>query len=594
MAGGEPLRIANCSGFYGDRLSAAREMLEGGPIDVLTGDYLAELTLFLLWRARQKDPAAGYAPTFLRQMDDVLGLALERGVKIVTNAGGLDPAGLAATLRERCGRQGSNARIAHVEGDDLVGRIDTLLAAGHRLEHIDTGAPLAERRSQVVTANAYLGGFGISEALRSGADVVVCGRVADAALVVGPALWRFGWARDDWDRLAGAVVAGHVLECGAQATGGNYAFFRDVPDLRHPGFPIAELFADGSSVITKHPGTGGLVSVGTVTAQLLYEIDGPRYASPDVVARFDAVRLDAAGPDRVRITGVRGEPAPASAKVAVSLLGGYRNGVTLVVTGLDVEAKAGLVAAALEPVLARCASADVQLVRCGRPDAPTSEEASAFLRISVKDADPTKVGRAFSSAVVELALASYPGFFATGPPEDASPYGVFWPCLVPVDVVEETVQTAEGQRLRIPPPPRGASTLPAPAAEAPVVDGGTGATRRVPLGSLYGARSGDKGGNASVGVWATSDAAYTWLAAHLTVDRFKDLVPETAALAVRRSVLPNLRAVYFVVVGLLGEGALASTRLDAQAKGLGEYLRARLVDLPVELLEAHERPMRRP
>jgi len=580
----EPLRIANCSGFYGDRFSAAREMLEGGPIDVLTGDYLAELTMFLLWRAREKDPAGGYAATFLRQVEEVLGLALDRGVRIVANAGGLNPAGLAARLRELCGRLGLRARIAHVEGDDLRPRLPALHAAGHVLAHADTGRPFGDAGARAVTANAYLGGWGIAEALRGGADVVVGGRIADASLVVGPAGWHFGWARDDWDRLAGAAVAGHILECGTQATGGNYAFFTEVPDLRRPGFPIAEVFADGSAVITKHAGTGGLVSVGTVTAQLLYEVEGARYLTPDVVARFDTVRLEADGPDRVRVSGTRGEPAPATAKVAIQLLGGYRNGVTLVLTGLDVEAKAAAVVGALRPVLDACAHADVQLLRTDKPDAPTNEEASAFLRLTVKDPDARKVGRAFSSAVVELALASYPGFYATGPPEDASPYGVYWPALIPAELVEQAVVFDDGRRVSVSAPPP-AATAPGVVPEASVAGPPAGATRRVPLGAAFGARSGDKGGNANVGVWARTDAGYAWLAAHLTVPRFQQLVAEAAPLEVRRYLFPNLRAVNFVVVGLLGEGAAASSRLDPQAKSLGEYLRSRIVDLPASLLQ---------
>jgi hypothetical protein len=582
----EPIRIANCSGFYGDRFSAAREMLEGGPLDVLTGDYLAELTMFLLWRAREKDPAGGYAATFLRQMEDVLGLALERGVRIVANAGGLNPAGLAARLRDLCARLGLRAaRVAHIEGDDLLPRLPAVRAAGQALAHADTGRPLAEAGGRTVTANAYLGGWGIAEALRGGADVVVGGRIADASLVVGPAAWHFGWARDDWDRLAGAAVAGHILECGPQATGGNYAFFTEVPDLRHPGFPIAEVFADGRAVITKHPGTGGLVSVGTVTAQLLYEVEGPRYVTPDVVARFDSAVVTPDGPDRVRISGTRGHPAPATSKVGIQLLGGYRNGVTLVLTGLDVDAKARVAVEALRPVLDACAQADVQLLRTDKPNAPACEEASAFLRLTVKDPDARKVGRAFSGAVVELALASYPGFHATDPPEDASPYGIAWPALVPADLVEEVVVFDDGRRVRVPAPPRAAAP-PGLVPEAGVSAPPAGPTRRAPLGAAFGARSGDKGGNANVGVWARSDTGYAWLAAQLTVERFKELVAEAAPLEVRRYLFPNLRAVNFVIVGLLGDGAAASSRLDPQAKGLGEYLRSRLVDLPVSLLEA--------
>lgn len=331
-----PLRIANCSGFYGDRLAAPRELLEGGPIDFLTGDYLAELTMLILWKARQRDASGGYAATFLRQMEEVLGLCIEKGVRVVTNAGGLNPAGLAAKLRELAERTGVPARIAHVEGDDVLPRLAELQARGHSLAHLDTGRPLAEAGAQPVSANAYLGGFGIAACLDAGADVVVCPRVTDASLVVGPAAWHFGWARDDYDRLASAVVAGHVLECGAQTTGGNYAFFGEVPGLEHPGFPIAEVEADGSFVVTKHPGSGGLVSVGTVTAQLLYEIAEPAYRNPDATARFDTIRLEPAGPDRVRVSEVRGEPPPPELKLCINYAGGFRNSMTLVLVGLDV------------------------------------------------------------------------------------------------------------------------------------------------------------------------------------------------------------------------------------------------------------------
>ncbi|HEY1282297.1 MAG TPA: acyclic terpene utilization AtuA family protein, partial [Acidimicrobiales bacterium] len=304
-----PLRIANCSGYYGDRLSAPREMVDGGPLDVLTGDYLAELTMLILWKTSQRGSARGYATTFLRQMEDVLGTCVDRGIKVITNAGGLNPRGLAEDLRGLAERLGIRVTVAHIEGDDLLGRLDELAVAGHPLAHLDTGVPLVDAPAKAVTANAYLGAWGIVEALRAGAQVVVCPRVTDASLVVGPAAWHFGWARDAWDALAGAVVAGHVIECGAQTTGGNFAFFEQLGDLSTPlGFPIAEVDADGSVVITKHPGTGGRVTVDTVTAQLLYEIQSPAYANPDVVTRFDTIRLDEVGADRVRISGVRGEP----------------------------------------------------------------------------------------------------------------------------------------------------------------------------------------------------------------------------------------------------------------------------------------------
>jgi hypothetical protein len=582
------LRIANCSGFYGDRLSAAREMIVGGPIDFLTGDYLAELTMMILWKARQKDGAKGYAVTFLKQMEDIVGEALDRGVKIVTNAGGLNPAGLTAELRTLCDRLGLKAKILHVEGDDLMPQLKSLEQAGHELKHLDTGQPLRELRARPLSANAYLGAWGIVEALRQGAQIVVCPRVTDASVVVGPAAWHFGWQRNDWDRLAGAVVAGHVVECGTQCTGGNYAFFPEVPGLEHPGFPIAELHEDGSSVITKHEGSGGLVSIGTVTAQLLYEIDKPAYMNPDVVARFDTIRLAQQGLDRVLISGVRGEPAPPTVKVCLNYLGGFRNQATFVLTGLDIAEKAALVERTLRSALDvdRFDAFAIDLARTDKSDAETNQEASAFLKVTVKSQDAEKVGRAFSGAIIEMALASYPGFFCTTPPTDASPFGVYWPCLVPADAPQHAVVLEDGTRIPI--PPTGASQkevcveLKPPT--LPMIPAGP--TLAAPLGTLFGARSGDKGGNANVGIWARDDQSYAWLASFLTAQRFQRLVPEAAHLEVRRYELPNLNALNFVVVGILGEGVASSVRFDPQAKSLGEYLRSRIVELPQALLTA--------
>src|SRR3990170_4831772 len=292
----DPIRIANCSGFYGDRLSAAAEMVDGGPIDVLTGDWLAELTMLILARSRAKRPGGGYARSFVTQMEHVMGTCLDRGIKVVSNAGGLDPDGCAEAVAEVADRLGLSPTIAYVNGDDLLPRLDELVAAGVDLAHFETGEALLDPRggdtSRFISANAHLGCWGIVEALGRGADIVVTGRTTDAAVVCGPAAWHHGWRRDDLDELAGAVVAGHVIECGTQATGGNYSFFTEVPGMTRVGFPWAEVAADGSSVIGKHDGTGGQVSIGTVTSQLLYEIAGPRYLGPDVTARFDSIRLE--------------------------------------------------------------------------------------------------------------------------------------------------------------------------------------------------------------------------------------------------------------------------------------------------------------
>ncbi|MGW4121056.1 acyclic terpene utilization AtuA family protein [Nocardia sp. NPDC004711] len=560
------IRIGNCSGFYGDRLSAMREMLEGGQLDVLTGDYLAELTMLILGRDRMKDANLGYAKTFVKQLEGSLGLALESGVKIVANAGGLNPAGLAQRVREVAEKLGLAPKVAYVTGDDLLARAGEL----------GLGAPL--------TANAYLGAWGIAECLTAGADIVVTGRVTDASVVVGPAAAHFGWGRTDYDALAGAVVAGHVIECSTQATGGNFAFFTEIADLGRPGFPIAEVRRDGSSVITKHAGTGGAVTVDTVKAQLMYEIQSARYAGPDVTTRLDTLEVSQEGPDRVLISGVTGEAPPPQTKVSTNTIGGFRNEMEFILTGLDIEAKAELAQRQLESWLpAWPAELEWTLARLDRPDADTEEQASALLRCVVRDPDPNKVGRAFSSVAVELALASFPGFSLTAPPGNGGPYGVFTPGYVDSKEIPHTAVLADGTEVAVAP---AGETLELAAVAEPELPQPlpAGATTRAPLGAIALARSGDKGGNANIGVWVRTEEQWRWLVHTLTVDELRRLLPETAALPVTRHVLPNLRALNFIVEGLLGEGVAYQARFDPQAKGLGEWLRARYLDIPAELL----------
>ena len=607
-----PVIVANCSGFFGDRISAAREMVEGGPIDVLTGDWLAELTMLILARQRLKHgPGAGYARTFLTQMEQVLGTCRERGIRVVSNAGGLDPQGCADALAEIVAKLGIGpVSIGVVTGDDLMPRMGEL---DEPWINLDTRE--APEGVQFLTANAYLGGEPITAALAAGADVVITGRVTDAALVVGPAAWWHGWSyadaaagdRQQLDRFAGAVVAGHAIECGAQVTGGNYSFFSALPGMEHVGFPIAEVADDGSSVITKHPGTGGAVTVGTVTAQLLYEVGGVAYANPDATARFDSLTLAQEGADRVRISGVAGESPPERLKVAANYLGGFRNSMTLVITGLDAEAKADLalrtitglsLLEALEPGISATTRAsrsslavrelDVDWAPATVEDPASTTDAQSLLRLTVRDMDPEAVGKPFTTAVVESALASYPGMFPTAPPGEGTPYGVYWPTTVDRSAARPVV-TVDGAAVEVRPHLH---------AEFPVVweppvrhghlhDGGE--TVRVPLGRIAGARSGDKGGAANVGVWIPAgvpdrDAAYAWLVELLTPDRVRELLPEAALLGIDVHPLPNLHAVNIVIHGLLGRGVAENARSDPQAKGLGEHLRARLVDVPAHLV----------
>ena len=570
------IRVGNCSGYYGDRLSAMREMLEGGDLDYLTGDYLAELTMLILGRDRMKDASLGYAKTFVRQMTDSMGLAKERGVKIVANAGGLNPAGLAESLRAIAAEQGLDISIAHVEGDDLLARA----------EELGFGS--------VLTANAYLGAFGIASALEGGADVVVTGRVTDASVVLGPAIAELGWGREDFHALAGGVVAGHVIECGTQATGGNFSGFGTIDTSRPLGFPIAEISEDGSFVITKHDGTGGAVTIDTVTAQLVYEVGGPAYLGPDVSTRLDTMTLTQQGPDRVAVTGVTGEAPPPTTKVCLNTVGGFRNSVEFLLTGLDIPEKAALIQTQMNQALATSPPDEVEwhLDRTDVPDPATEAAATSLLRCSVKSAQPDPVGRAFSDAAIQLALASYPGFSVTRPPAAGTPFGVYRAAYVPQDQVPHVVVDASGIRTEIAPPTTTetiAEVVPLVAAPEAPADEWVGEVARLPLGRLAYARSGDKGGDANVGVWIPvdhpqADEAYAWLVGFLDEPTVRELLPEAAELEIEIHALPNLRAVNIVIHGLLGEGVASSTRLDPQAKGLGEWLRARDCAIPAKLV----------
>ncbi|MGB9252243.1 MAG: acyclic terpene utilization AtuA family protein [Mycobacterium sp.] len=578
-----PVRIANTSAFYGDRLAAMLELIAAADVDVITGDYLAELTMLILWKAKQKDPESGYARTFLTQFKQVVNECAARGVKVITNAGGLNPAGLAEAVRAVIADAGVSLSVAYVFGDDLMPQLAALRAAGTPFTHLDCGADLCTAGADPVSANAYLGGWGIASALAGGADIVITGRVTDAALVVGAGAWWHDWSRTDYDALAGAVAAGHIIECGPQATGGNYSQLAEIADRRYPGSPIAELAHDGSFLITKPDDTGGLVSPGTVIAQLLYEVDAPAYVNPDVVAHFDTLAVEQDGPDRVRISGATGSPPPATLKVAMNYLGGYRNTMTMVLTGLNIEDKAAWAVEELFAILGGQDSfdaVDLQLLRYDKPDPASLVDATAHLRVTVKDRDRAKVDRAFSDAVIELAVAGYPGFHTTTPPTSASGFGVYWPTIVPADAVTHTVMHADGTAETIPHSPEVAQLPAGPTGPAQSVIADFGPTSRSPLGSVIAARSGDKGGNANVGLWTDTDERWDWLRSHLTIERFTQLVPEAAGLPVRRYEFPNLKALNFVIVGFLGEGVASCTRTDPQAKGLGEYVRALHTDIP--------------
>lgn len=582
------IKIANCSGFYGDNLSIARKMVEGGPIDVLTGDYLAELTMTILYNQKLKrGEDFGYVGTFLKQFKEVAKLCEDKKIKIVSNAGGLNPASMAKEVEKIVKELNLNLKVAYIEGDDLMPRLEELSSAGELLKNIDKKNDLFSYEKKPLTANAYLGAWGIKEALDEGADVIICPRVTDAAVVIGPAAWKFNWARNDFDKLAGALAAGHIIECGAQATGGNYAFFKEVPSFKDIGYPIAEINEDGSFVVTKHPGTGGLVSVGTVTAQLLYEIGSPAYANPDVISHFDTLKIEQESEDRVYVSGCRGSSPPKNHKVCINLAGGFRNGTELLITGLDIEEKANLISETIFESVGgkdQFDKVDIQLHRTDKENPETNEQAQAFLRIDVMSKDSDLVGRLFSAKIIELALANFPGWTGRSGVVPNGPYIEYWPALVDSKHIKEKI-FVDGKVLEILPTSQldfeevyyqKEPTEVKKITEKP--------DKEIFFGEIFGTRSGDKGGCANLGVWSKNIDTYGFLYDFLTVKKLKELLPDLEPFEIDRFDLPNILSLNFYIHGILQDGVSSSTRMDGQAKSLGEYLRAKKISIPKTIL----------
>ena len=582
------IKIANCSGFYGDKLSAAKDLVDGGPIDVLTGDYLAELTMAILFGQKmQRGEDKGYVGTFLKQINQIAKSCKEKNIKIVSNAGGLNPKSMAIEIEKILKEQSIDMKVAYIDGDDLMPTISNLKKSGEEFKNIDKGKKLDESGYSPLTANAYLGAWGIKEALDNGADIVVCPRVTDAAVVIGPAAWKFNWKRDNYDALAGALAAGHIIECGCQATGGNYAFFKEVESFDNVGYPIAEIYDDGSFYVTKHPDTGGLVSTGTVTAQLLYEINSPAYVNPDVIAHFDTLKIEEVEKDKVYVSGCRGSSPPDKHKVCINLAGGFRNGMEIILTGLDIEDKAKVFTDALfNSVGGRKQFDDVsiQLHRTDKENPNSNEEAMASLLVSVKSKDQNLVGRLFSAKIIELALANIPGFFAQGGVKSSGPVIIYWPALVDSKHIKEKVHI-DGEEIEVIP----TSQLeleeiyyqkePIKIKKIKKED-----EKEIYFGEIYGTRSGDKGGCANLGVWAKNANSFAFLHDFLTVKKLKELLPDLNQYKIERFELANINSLNFYIHDILQDGVSSNDKKDGQAKSLGEYLRAKKVKVPQSII----------
>ena len=582
------IKIANCSGFYGDKLSAAKDLVEGGPIDVLTGDYLAELTMTILYGQKlQRGEDKGYVGTFLKQVKEIAKTCDEKNIKIVTNAGGLNPKSMASEIQKILEEQAVEMKVAYIDGDDLMPEMSNLIGSGEEFVNIDKNTSIKNSGYTPLTSNVYLGAWGIKEALDNGADIVVCPRVTDAAVVIGPAAWKYNWDRNNYDALAGALAAGHIIECGCQATGGNYAFFKEVLDFNNVGYPIAEIYEDGSFNITKHPGTGGLVSKGTVTAQLLYEISSPAYVNPDVIAHFDTLKIEEVEKDKVHVSGCRGSSPPKDHKVCINLAGGNRNGMEIILTGMDIEDKAKVFTDTLFNSVGGKDQFDevfIELHRTDKENPSTNEEAMASLVISVKSMNQELVGRLFSAKIIELALANIPGFFAQTSPKSSGPVIVYWPALINSKYIKERVHV-DGKEIEIIPTSQlGLEEIYYQREPIEIDDIKSSSHSEIFFGDLFGTRSGDKGGCANLGVWAKNNMTFSFLYNFLTIEKIKELMPDLSKYEIERFELPNINSLNFYIHDILQDGVSSNNRKDSQAKSLGEYLRAKKILVPNEIL----------
>ncbi len=615
------VRVGNAGGYWGDDPRALRSQVLGPePPEFVTADFLAEITMSILQKQRARDPSAGYARDFVTQIAPLLGAIRERGITVITNAGGVNPTACARAVFGAAMDAGIGLTVAVVEGDDLMDRLDGLMAGGVPFDNLETGAPFAPQRLAVLSANAYFGAEPIVRALAHRPDVVVTGRVTDTGITLAPIRHAFGWDPEDWDRIAGGIVAGHLIECGVQATGGNFTDWQRVPGLGREGFPVVEVEPDGSFFLTRQSGTGGLVSPAVTREQLLYEMGDPeRYLCPDATVDFSGLSVADAGNDRVLVRGARGGPPPPDLKVSASVRGGFSARGSLVVGGPDVREKATALGDAFRDRL----KADCEAAGTGFP---------AELRVDLAGADAAQRGLADaarldpSEGLVRFAAWSptreplsvfrklLPSFILSGPAGLAVTGGApaitevvgYWPALVPRDRVSATVRvirvSAGGSEAVVAEEevPFGGPTAsadtprtdvhPSPARDVPPAT----PTIEAPLGAVAHARSGDKGDAANIGVIGRSAACYAWLTENLTTALVADWVREVSEGPIVRYEVPGLWALNFILERALGGGGTRSLLLDPQGKTLAQGLLRQRVRIPAALLAtipAENRPL---
>lgn len=588
----DTLRIGCASGFWGDSEFSAAQLVEHGDIDVLVFDYLAEITMSLLIRAKAKDPSLGYAPDFVSTIKPLMKQLKARGIRVVANAGGVNPSACREALVAAAQAEGVELKIAAVLGDDLMTQVEALRAAGTK--EMFSGAPFP---AKVMSANAYLGAFPIAAALSAGADIVVTGRCVDSAVTLAPLIAHFGWTADDLDKLAQGSLAGHLIECGTQTTGGNYTDWQSVPGWDDMGFPIAECRADGSFVITKPPGTGGLVCPSTVGEQMLYEIGDPRaYILPDVVCDFTRVTLTQAGTDRVEVRGARGLPPTDEAKVSITYADGFRATSLFMIGGIDAGAKAHRVGAAMLARMRRkfaergwpdFTEACVEAIGSEDTYGPQARVSAREVMLKVGVRHPLKDAlELFSREVAPMALMSAPAItgFTGGRPK-VQPVVRLFSCLVPksqlgvsIDMGAQKVAAPALAGVRL-----DAAALPAVDGPLPAVDAFARGSRSVPLVQLAWGRSGDKGDAANIGIIARKPEYLPFIRAAITEQAVARWFAHLVHGEVRRYDLPGTHALNFTLQAALGGGGIASVRMDPQGKAYAQMLLDHPVTIPAEL-----------
>jgi hypothetical protein len=590
------IRIGNAGGYWGDDLDALRRQLTGGPLDYITMDFLAEITMSILKKQQLRNPELGYAKDFLTQLEDCLPLIVEKNVRVINNAGGINPMGLGRQIRAMARRLDLPLKVGVVYGDDISGRLYELTAAGEKFTNMETGEDFTEVRRRITSANVYLGAEPVVAALDAGCHIIVTGRVTDTGLTLAPMIHEFGWAMDDWDKMAAGIVAGHIIECGAQASGGNITDWQEVPHFHNMGYPIIEMERSGVFHVTKHKRTGGKVSEKSVKEQLVYEMGDPRqYISPDGVAFFDTIDVAEVGPDKVRVSGVRGGPAPEMFKVSMAYDDGWKAEGEVLISGPDVQAKAACVAEIFWEKLGHdFEQTSTSLVGMSSiwPDHLTGcQPNEIFLRFGVRDHDARKV-HDFSKALPALILAGPSGMAVSTKGRPRSQQVVaYWPALMRRDGVSAKVLTLNTDcsedfkeiHFNV----RGEVGEPVcsdePRRKPASVKAG-GPLKEVPLRRLCYARSGDKGDMCNIGVLARSPRVYAWIRQHLTAARVQRFFKGKVLGKVTRYELDNLEGLNFLLDGALGGGGTTSLLVDPQGKTMSQALLEMKVKVPASLL----------